>query len=110
MGLKGAVVSPQEKSKTPARPKGKIKEVVPEKGKVRVIYGIHSLEAAVAGKTVAEVRKALSQALNIHPAAIAIVNGQEVAGNYILHDGEVLEFVRLAGEKGKLGNHKNIGH
>lgn len=92
-------MSPEEKTKTAAQ--AKVKTAAAEKGKVRVIYGIHSLDAAIAGKTVAAVRKALSQALNIDPAAIAIVSGQEVAGNYILHEGEVLEFVRLAGEKGK---------
>jgi hypothetical protein len=93
-------VSPKEKSKSAAQIKSKTKAPVKEKGKVRVIYGIHSLEAAIAGKTVTEVRKALSQALNIDPAAIAIINGQAAAGNYILQEGQILEFVRLAGEKG----------
>ncbi len=67
---------------------------------VRIIYGVHSLEVEIAGRTVGEVRGQLSQALNIGPRAIAVVDGREVMESYILQSGEVLEFVRLAGEKG----------
>lgn len=69
-------------------------------GAVRVICGVHTLEAQVAGRTVGEVRAALSQALNVSPAAVAVVDGVEVAGGHVLREGEQLEFVRLAGEKG----------
>ncbi len=67
---------------------------------VKVIYGVHSLEVNIAGRTVEEVRNALKQALNIGPRAIAVVDGQEVMESYILQAGETLEFVRMAGEKG----------
>jgi hypothetical protein len=45
---------------------------------VRVLYGVHSLEADLAGRTVADVRQALRQALNISPQAVALVDGREV--------------------------------
>jgi hypothetical protein len=67
---------------------------------VRIIYGVHSLEVNIAGRSVGEIRAQLSQALNIGPRAIAVVDGREVMESTILQSGEVLEFVRLAGEKG----------
>ena len=67
---------------------------------VRVLHGVHSLEANLAGRTVADVRQALRQALNISPQAVAIVDGLEVQESAILLAGQQLEFVRLAGEKG----------
>lgn len=67
---------------------------------VRIVYGIHALEAAVAGRTVAEIRQALAQPLNISPRAVAVVNGDVVAEGHLLQAGQQLEFVRLAGEKG----------
>ncbi len=68
---------------------------------VRVLYGIHALEANLAGRTVSDVRQALRQALNISPQAVAVVDGREVGESVILLAGQQLEFVRLAGEKGK---------
>lgn len=67
---------------------------------VRVIYGVHSLDVNIAGRSVGDVRAALRQALNIGPRAVAVVDGREVLESYILQTGEILEFVRLAGEKG----------
>lgn len=67
---------------------------------VRIIYGVHSLEVNIAGRSVEEIRAQLSQALNIGPRAIAVIDGREVMESTILQGGEVLEFVRLAGEKG----------
>ncbi|MBI3781159.1 MAG: hypothetical protein HY278_08910 [candidate division NC10 bacterium] len=67
---------------------------------VRVLYGVHSLEANLAGRMVADVRQALRQALNISPQAVAVVDGREVEEGTVLLAGQQLEFVRLAGEKG----------
>ena len=67
---------------------------------VKVSYGVHNLEAAIAGKSVSEVRQSLKEPLNIAPRALALVNGRDVAASYILKQGDQLEFVRLAGEKG----------
>jgi ThiS family len=69
-------------------------------GMVKVSYGVHNLEAAIAGKSVSEVRQSLKEPLNIDPRALALVNGRDVAASYILKQGDELEFVRLAGEKG----------
>jgi hypothetical protein len=69
-------------------------------GQVKVSYGVHNLEAAIAGKSVSEVRQALREPLNIDPRALALVNGRDVAASYVLKQGDQLEFVRLAGEKG----------
>jgi hypothetical protein len=69
-------------------------------GMVKVSYGVHNLEAAIAGKSVSEVRQALKEPLNIDPRALALVNGRDVAASHILKQGDQLEFVRLAGEKG----------
>jgi sulfur carrier protein ThiS len=49
---------------------------------------------------VSEVRQALKEPLNIDPRALALVNGRDVAASHILKEGDQLEFVRLAGEKG----------
>ena len=69
-------------------------------GMVKISYGVHNLEAAIAGKSVSEVRQSLKEPLNIDPRALALVNGRDVAASYILRQGDQLEFVRLAGEKG----------
>jgi hypothetical protein len=67
---------------------------------VRVLYGVHALEASLGGRTVGDVRQALRQALNISPQAVAVVDGREVEEGFVLLAGQQLEFVRLAGEKG----------
>jgi hypothetical protein len=72
-------------------------------GQVRVLYGVHALEASLAGRTVGDVRQALRQALNISPQAVAVVDGREVEEGFVLLGGQQLEFVRLAGEKGLTG-------
>jgi len=69
-------------------------------GQVKISYGVHSLEAGIAGQSVGEVRQALKEPLNIDPRALALVNGRDAAASYVLKEGDQLEFVRLAGEKG----------
>ena len=69
-------------------------------GLVKISYGVHNLEADIAGKSVSEVRQSLKEPLNIDPRALALVNGRDVAASHILKQGDQLEFVRLAGEKG----------
>ena len=71
-------------------------------GQVKISYGVHSLEAGIAGQSVGEVRQALKEPLNIDPRALALVNGRDVAASYVLKEGDQLEFVRLAGEKGAI--------
>ena len=57
-------------------------------GLVKISYGVHSLEAAIAGKAVGEVRQALKEPLNIDPRALALVNGRDVAASYVLKAGQ----------------------
>lgn len=91
----------QEKLKqvTSSRPAATARE--DEAGLVKVVYGVHALEASLAGRSVQGVREALAQPLNISPQAVALVNGQEVEAGHVLGAGELLEFVRYAGEKGQ---------
>ncbi len=89
-------MSAQLKDLTRQKPPGKAST-----GLVKISYGVHSLEAAIAGKSVGEVRQALKEPLNIDPRALALVNGRDVAASYVLKAGDQLEFVRLAGEKGR---------
>lgn len=67
---------------------------------VQIRYGIHRLEARVAGKSIGEIRGLLQQPLNLDPRAVALVNYRRVSDQVILRAGDQLEFVRLAGVKG----------
>lgn len=66
----------------------------------KVICGVNQLDANLAGKTVAQVRDMLSQALNIDPEATPMIDGEEVSEDTTLTEGEELEFVKASGEKG----------
>jgi hypothetical protein len=91
----------QEKLKQVTTPRAVTTPREEEAGKVKVVYGVHTLAASLAGRTVRGVREALAQPLNISPQAVALVNGREVEAGHVLNAGELLEFVRYAGEKGK---------
>jgi hypothetical protein len=66
----------------------------------QIINGVNTLSANLVGKSVVDVRTMLSQALNIDPQARPLVNGADADASYILQDGDELEFVKAAGEKG----------
>lgn len=70
---------------------------------VSVSYGVYQMELDLVGRTVGQAREALGPSLNIDPRAIALVNGERVQEHTSLRDGDRLEFVRLAGQKGRLG-------
>ena len=91
----------QEKLRQVTSPRPATSAREAEAGQVKVMYGVHTLEATLAGRTVQNVREALAQPLNISPEAVALVNGQEVDSDHVLGAGEFLEFVRYAGEKGQ---------
>lgn len=68
---------------------------------VSVVYGVNRLDRLrVAGKTVAQVRKQVAQALNIPDGVEALVGGKNVGPRRMLKAGDTLEFVKLAGNKG----------
>jgi hypothetical protein len=68
---------------------------------VTVVHGVHAHEWPIVGMTVGQARGELAERMNIDPAAIAVVDGREVTDDTILAEGQVLNFVKHAGEKGK---------
>jgi molybdopterin converting factor small subunit len=67
---------------------------------VKIVSGVNVMDLQLEGKTVADVRAMLAQALNIDPQANSLINGESVEANIVLSDGDELEFVKAAGEKG----------
>ena len=76
---------------------------VPDKSegtKIKVSCGASSGRFPVVGKEITAVTQLLSEVLNIDATAEPIVNGEEVDGEYLLEDGDTLEFTKRAGRKG----------
>jgi hypothetical protein len=69
-------------------------------GRVDVIHGIYAHSLPLAGMTVAEARVELEDRMNIAPEAMAVVDGVEAGEHEMLREGQVLNFVSKAGEKG----------
>jgi hypothetical protein len=69
-------------------------------GRVEVIYGVHAHSLPLAGMTVRQARGELTERMNIAPDALAVVDGVETDEDTILRVGQVLNFVKHAGEKG----------
>jgi hypothetical protein len=69
-------------------------------GRVEVIHGVYAHSLPLAGMAVRVARTELEERMNIDPTAIAVVDGIEVDENYVLREGQVLNFVKPAGEKG----------
>ncbi len=72
-------------------------------GQVEVIHGVHSHTMPLAGMSVDQVRAELSDRMHIDPEAVAVVNGEPVNEDFVLGEGQVLTFVKAAGEKGNVG-------
>jgi len=70
---------------------------------VEVIHGVHSHSLPLAGMTVSQAREELSERMHIDPEALAVVDGEEVSqeADFVLSGGEVLNFVKPAGERGR---------
>jgi hypothetical protein len=69
-------------------------------GLVTVTHAPYSEQLPVGEMRVANVRDRFSGRLDIHPAAVALVNGSPVDDDTIVHEGENLMFMRPSGEKG----------
>ena len=69
---------------------------------VLVSHGTFAEELPVGGMTVAQVRSRFRDRLAIHPQAIALLGGHAVDDDTIVGQGQVLTFVRPAGEKGQV--------
>jgi hypothetical protein len=71
-------------------------------GRVDVIHGVYAHSLPLAGLTVRQARAELQERMNIAPDALAVVDGTEANEDTILREGQVLNFVKPAGEKGHL--------
>lgn len=68
---------------------------------VTVSCGSISEHYPVVGKTIYEVEKMMGQILNVNPyARIVMVNGEEVTGDYVIKENDIVEFVNEAYDKG----------
>ena len=67
---------------------------------IKVSCGAASGDFPVCGKSVGAVKNFLREVLNINNLASGLVNGDKIEDNYILKEGDGLEFLKPAGEKG----------
>jgi hypothetical protein len=69
-------------------------------GRVQVIHGVYAHSLPLAGMTVRQARTELEERMNIDPEAVAVVDGSEAEEDTVLREGQVLNFLTPAGEKG----------
>ena len=69
---------------------------------VRVVHGANEDHLKLNGKTIGFVAKQLRHVFNIPHDVVALVSGEKVTFDYILSDGESLEFIQEKGCKGGL--------
>lgn len=69
-------------------------------GDVSVVHGVYAHSYPLAGLRVRDARNHLEERMNIDPDAVAIVNGNEAGEDTMLAEGQVLTFIKHAGEKG----------
>lgn len=67
---------------------------------IQVSCGANSADFPVVGKNVGLVQEFLKEVLNIDRLAEGQVAGKTVASDYVLKEGDVLEFIKPAGQKG----------
>jgi hypothetical protein len=67
---------------------------------VEVIYGASVQTLALAGLTVAQARPLVETILAVNPRSPALLNGAPARANQVIGEGDLLEFVHHAGEKG----------
>jgi hypothetical protein len=70
------------------------------RGRVEVVHGVYAHSLPLVGMTVRQARSELEERMNIAPDALAVVDGVEVSEDTVLHEGQVLNFVKHSGEKG----------
>ena len=69
-------------------------------GDVSVVHGVYAHDFPLAGLRVRDARSQLEERMNIDPDATAVVDGNEADEDVVLVEGQVLTFVKHAGEKG----------
>ena len=69
-------------------------------GSVSVIHGVYAHSLPLAGMRIRDARAQLEERMNIAPDATAVIDGEEADEDAVLEEGQVLTFVKHAGEKG----------
>jgi hypothetical protein len=90
----------QDLSKLPEKDADESGEAVSADCQITVMSGSASREFPLGNQTVGTIRQLLKGILNIADHAVALVNGQEVAEEYVVKAHDRVEFVRRAGSKG----------
>jgi molybdopterin converting factor small subunit len=67
---------------------------------IHVSCGASSGEFHVVGRTIFEISEFLREVLNVSTMAISLVNGKIVDNEYIVKEGDEVEFLKPAGQKG----------
>lgn len=65
-----------------------------------VINGIYSHSLPIAGMSVGEARREFQELIGIDTESMPVVNGIQVDDDTVLREGQVLHFIRPAGEMG----------
>lgn len=69
-------------------------------GQARVRFGVYNKPGSHAGKTVGEVRTEYAKLWGIPKDANAYKGKERMGDDYVIEDGDQIEFHRRAGEKG----------
>jgi hypothetical protein len=69
-------------------------------GSVSVVHGVYAHSFPLAGMCIRDARAQLEERMNIAPDATAVIDGDEAGEDAVLAEGQVLTFVKHAGEKG----------
>jgi hypothetical protein len=92
----------EEGSGTPGPPASPQAPPAPVRG-AQVIYGASVQTLALAGRTIAQARPLVETILGVDRRSPALVNGRRVRDSYVIAEGDTVEYVHLAGEKGRHG-------
>lgn len=68
--------------------------------KNKVTCGANQYEDNFIGSRISQVKKEMKDVLNIASDAQVLVCGKKVDDNYIVQEGDAIEFVKEAGDKG----------
>ena len=69
-------------------------------GLVTVNHGLHTELLPVSGMTVGEIRARYRDRFDIDPQSHAVIDGVETGNDTVVRPGQLLMFMRRAGEKG----------
>jgi hypothetical protein len=70
-------------------------------GVATVTHGPYAEELPIAEMTISQVRSRFRDRLDIHPEAMAMLDGNPVDDSTTVRAGQTLMFIRQAGEKGR---------